>query len=68
MNIVSGDTAEDFQVVSVFSRGKQVVDHGELLVHYEPATHDPCLLNTTKLLNPITPDSFKIAAPKAPSA
>lgn len=64
VNIVSGDTAEDFQVVSVFSRGKQVVDHGELLVHYEPATHDPCLLNTTKLLNPITPDSFKIAAPE----
>lgn len=29
-----------------------------------PATHDPCLLNTTKLLNPITPDSFKIAAPE----
>ena len=62
--LVAGDTAETFEVVSVWSRGKQVVDHGSMLVHYEPAEHDPCLLNTTKLLNPITPDSFKIAAPE----
>lgn len=64
VNIVAGDTAADFEVVSVFSRGKQVVDHGDLLVHYEPAEHDPCLLNTTTLLNPITADSFKIPAPQ----
>ena len=61
--LVAGDTAETFEVVSVWSRGKQVVDHGSMLVHYEPAEHDPCLLNTTTLLNPITADSFKIAAP-----
>ena len=63
INIVAGDTAETFEVVSVWSRGKQVVDHGSMLVHYEPAQHDPCLLGTTTLLNPITADSFKIAAP-----
>lgn len=62
--LVAGDTAETFEVVSVWSRGKQVVDHGSMLVHYEPAEHDPCLLNTTTLLNPITADSFKIAAPQ----
>ena len=64
INIVSGDTADDFGVVSVWSRGKQIVDHGKMLVHYETAQHDPCLLNTMTLLNPITPDSFKIAAPE----
>lgn len=64
INIVSGDTTDDFGVVSVWSRGKQIVDHGEMLVHYETAQHDPCLLNTMTLLNPITPDSFKIAAPE----
>ena len=64
INIVSGDTADDFNVVSVWSRGKQIVDHGEMLVHYEIAQHDSCLLNTMTLLNPITPDSFKIEAPE----
>ena len=64
INIVAGDTADTFGVVSTWSRGKQVLDNGEMLVHYEPAEHDPCLLNTTRLLNPITPDSFKIAAPE----
>ena len=62
INLVEGDTADTFAVKDVFSRGKQVVEDGQLLVHY-PA-HDPCLLNTTKLLNPITADSFKIAAPE----
>lgn len=67
INIVVGDTADTFGVVSTWSRGKQVLDNGEMLVHYEPAEHDPCLLNTTRLLNPITPDSFKIAAPEGAS-
>lgn len=67
INIVAGDTADTFGVVSTWSRGKQVLDSGEMLVHYEPAEHDPCLLNTTRLLNPITPDSFKIAAPEGAS-
>lgn len=67
INIVAGDTADTFGVVSTWSRGKQVLDHGEMLVHYEPAEHDPCLLNTTRLLNPVTPDSFKIAAPEGAS-
>ena len=49
INIVSGDTADDFGVVSVWSRGKQIVDHGKMLVHYETAQHDPCLLNTMTL-------------------
>lgn len=67
INIVAGDTADTFGVVSTWSRGKQVLDNGEMLVHYEPAEHDPCLLNTTRLLNLITPDSFKIAAPEGAS-
>ena len=67
INIVAGDTADTFGVVSTWSRGKQVLDNGEMLVHDEPAEHDPCLLNTTRLLNPITPDSFKIAAPEGAS-
>lgn len=67
INIVAGDTADTFGVVSTWSRGKQVLDNGEMLVHYEPAEHDPCLLNTTRLLNSITPDSFKIAAPEGAS-
>lgn len=67
INIVAGDTADTFGVVSTWSRGKQVLDNGEMLVHYEPAEHDPCLLNTTRLLNPITPDSFKIAASEGAS-
>ena len=67
INLVAGDTADTFSVVSTWSRGKQVLDHGEMLVHYEPAEHEPCLLNTTRLLNPITPDSFKIAAPEGAS-
>lgn len=67
INIVAGDTADTFGVVSTWSRGKQVLDHGEMLVHYEPAEHDPCLLDTTRLLNPVTPDSFKIAAPEGAS-
>ncbi len=46
INIVAGDTADTFGVVSTWSRGKQVLDNGEMLVHYEPAEHDPCLLNT----------------------
>ncbi|MDD6784959.1 MAG: adenine deaminase C-terminal domain-containing protein [Eggerthellales bacterium] len=64
INLVEGDTADTFAVKDVFSRGKQVVENGELLVHYPVAEHNPCLLNTTKLLNPITPDSFKITAPE----
>ncbi|MBQ3302367.1 MAG: adenine deaminase, partial [Eggerthellaceae bacterium] len=64
INIVAGDTAETFEVKSTWAAGKQVLDNGELLVHYPPADHKPCVLNTCMLLNPITPDSFKIAAPE----
>ncbi len=64
INLIEGDTADTFAVKDVFSAGKQVVADGELLVHYPVAEHDPCLLDTTRLLNPITADSFKIAAPE----
>lgn len=64
INLIEGDTAETFAVKDVFSAGKQVVANGELLVHYPVAEHNPCLLNTTKLLNPITADSLKMAAPE----
>lgn len=32
-------------------------------MHYETAEHEPCVLNTMHLKNPITADSFKIHAP-----
>ena len=67
VNIVAGDTAETFEVKSTWAAGKQVLDNGELLVHYPVAEHKPCILNTCTLLNPITPDSFKIAAPEGAS-
>ena len=41
----------------------RLADNGKLLVHYETAEHEPCVLNTMHLKNPITADSFKIHAP-----
>lgn len=63
VNIVAGDTADTFEVKSTWAAGKRVLADGELLVHYPAAEHAACLLDTCTLLNPITPDSFKIAAP-----
>ena len=34
-----------------------------MIVHYEKAEHDPCILNTVHFVNPITADSFKMKAP-----
>lgn len=62
LNITTG--AEAFEVLSVISGGKQIVDNGTCLVSYPKAEHKPCLLNTTYLKNPVTPDSFKIYAPE----
>ncbi len=62
INITTGE--EDFKVLSVISGGREVMDNGDFLVSYPVADHKPCLLNTTHLKNPITPDSFKIYAPE----
>lgn len=62
INITTG--AEAFEVLSVISGGKQIVDNKKCLVSYPKAEHKPCLLNTTHLKNPVTPDSFKIYAPE----
>lgn len=62
INIVTGP--DDFKVVGVVAGGKQVVDQGELLVHYPVAEHDPVLLDTMTLARPITAESFGIAAPE----
>ena len=62
--LVTGDTADTFGVDSVWSAGKAVKAAGEMLVDYPVAEHADCLLNTTTLLNPITADSFKMAAPE----
>lgn len=62
VNITTG--AEDFKVLSVISGGKEILDNGRMLVSYPKADHAACLLNTTKLKNPITADSFKIYAPE----
>ena len=61
INITTG--AEDFKVLSTIAGGKQVSQDGKLLVHYEKAEHDPCILNTVHFVNPITADSFKMKAP-----
>jgi len=61
INITTGP--DDFKVLSVFSSGKRIVDNGTMLVSYPAAEHEPCLLNTMHLLNPITPASFGIEAP-----
>ena len=61
VNITTGP--EDFRVLTTFAGGRQITDNGKLLVHYETAEHEPCVLNTMHLKNPITADSFKIHAP-----
>lgn len=57
INITTGP--EDFRVESVIAGGRLVKENGEMLIHYPAAEHNPCLLNTARLLNPVTPDSFK---------
>jgi len=67
INITSGP--ENFAVETVIAGGRVVVENGKSLVSYPKAEHKPCLLNTIKLKNPITPESFHIKAPiKAPGA
>ena len=61
INITTGP--QDFRVLTTFAGGRQITDNGKLLVHYETAEHEPCVLNTMHLKNPITADSFKIHAP-----
>jgi adenine deaminase len=61
VNITTGP--DDFNVESVIADGKLVLDKGRILVHYPDAVHASCLLNTCRLLRPITPDSFKTYAP-----
>lgn len=62
INITTGP--EDFKVLSVIAGGRQIVDEGKVLVHYQKAEHKPVLLNTTRLKNPVTADSFKIKVDK----
>lgn len=61
LNITTGP--EDFRVLSTFAGGRQITDQGRLLVHYETAKHEPCILNTMHLVRPITAESFQIHAP-----
>jgi adenine deaminase len=61
VNLTTGP--EDFRVETVIAGGKIVKEDGALRVHYPTAKHRPCLLNTAKLLHPITPESFQIKAP-----
>ena len=67
INITTG--SEDFKVLTTFAGGRQITDNGNLLVHYEAAEHEPCILNTMHLVNPITADSFKMhVSPNAKKA
>jgi adenine deaminase len=61
INITTG--SDDFKVLTTVAGGKQVSENGKLIVHYEKAEHDPCILNTCHFVNPITADSFKMYAP-----
>ena len=62
INLTTGP--EDFKVDTVIAGGKVVAEGGALKVHYPKAEHKPCLLNTAKLLRPITAESFQITVPK----
>lgn len=55
---------ENFRVLSTFAGGRRITEDGKLLVHYGTAVHEPCVLNTMHLKNPITADSFKLHAPE----
>lgn len=67
INITSGP--EDFRVLSVVANGELIVEDGNMLVTYPTADHDACVLDTVKLLHPITPESFHIKVdPKASQA
>ncbi len=57
INITTG--RKDFRVLTTFAGGRQITDNGKLLVHYETAQHEPCVLNTVHLSQPVTADSFK---------
>lgn len=46
-------------MLTTFAGGRQITDNGKLLVHYETAQHEPCVLNTVHLSQPVTADSFK---------
>ncbi len=62
INITTGP--EDFRVETVLAGGRVVAENGQMIVHYPPAQHAPVLLNTARLKNPITADSFKVMAPE----
>lgn len=62
INFTTG--AEDFKVLKTIAGGKLVSEGGRFLNPYPVAEHKPCLLNTTRLKNPITPDSFNIYTDK----
>ena len=58
INITSGP--EDFRILSVVTNGELVCEEGQMLVEYPTADHAEVVLNTVKLLEPVTEDSFKI--------
>lgn len=58
INVTSGP--EDFKVLSVIADGELVCDNGNMLISYPQASHEACLLNTVKLFNPVTPESFQV--------
>lgn len=58
LNLTTG--AEDFKVISVIAGGKPILDHGNLLIAYPKADHQPILLNTIKLAKPVVAEDFKV--------
>lgn len=64
INITTG--ADDFRVRMVVAGGKLVAEDGKFLHPYKRTEHAACLLNTARLKNPITADSFRYEVdPKA---
>lgn len=61
INLTTGP--EDFQVETVISNGKPIVENGRLKVHYPKAEHKPCLLHTVHLKKPVESACFQISAP-----
>lgn len=55
---------EDFCVEAVVAGGKLVAKNEKMLFAYPKVVHDPCLLNTLQLKNPVVPESFMTKVPE----
>lgn len=66
INLTTGP--EDFHVDTVIAGGKVVAEGGETVVHYPVAEHNPILLNTIHLAEPVEAADFKFYVSKTAKA